>query len=233
MKFLALTCLVALVSSDHTGHDHSALKPSGPFYGLYTQKNRAGTKEWNAMELAIYFKENTFDIKWWYGAKAGIVDIDKQVFDCQNVPFTFDEAKLRLVIKPDDNECLRNINSLFPKGWGLTSPYYIRVDHDKGDLTFGVAQNIVRINLYAVDQLPANIPSGENGLAPVNKPARRSKSSNADANQNQAGPAGANSPTKPPVMEAAGDVSSPKSATAKVGSVIVSTAAIILAGLFL
>ena len=172
-------------------------------------------------------------MKWWYGAKAGIVDIDKQVFDCPDVPFTFDDVKLRVAIKPDENECLRKINSLFPKGWGLSNPYYIRVDHDTGDLKFGVAQNIVLITLWAVDAPPAKIPSGEDGLAPLNKPARRSNKANADANQNPPAPSGASSPTSAPLSGASDVSATTKGATAKVGSVIVSTAAIIIAGLFL
>ena len=235
MKFLAVATFIASVTADHTGHNHSLLKPLGPFYGILTHMNKAGTKQWNDMELGITFKESTFDIKWFYGAKTAMVNIEKQTFECSDVPFTFDEVKLRVVLNPEENECLKKVNSLFPKGWGLPNPFYVRVDHDSGDLKFGIAKNMVVINLWAVDALPANIPSGEDGLAPASTPGRRQETSDADA---ESTPVNQNSPAQndfqisnvaPPVAASDAD----KSATARVGSVIVSTAAIILAGLFL
>ena len=239
---LLISALVATVSSDHTGHDHSLLKPTGPFYGIVTQKNKAGTKTWNAMELSILFKDKTFDMTWWYGAKAGLVDIDKQVFECKDVPFTFDDVKLHVVIEPEQNDCLKKINKLFPKGWGLPNPYSIRVDHDTGDLKFSVARNLVVINLWAVDAPPAKIPSGEEGLAPATVPGRRTNNSNGSGDKKSAIPdvgipaddAKKGQAVGVPPVEAAGETdNNGKSATARVGSVLVSTAAIIIAGLFL
>jgi hypothetical protein len=236
MKFLTF-CLpiFTAVASEHTGHNHAELKPNGPFYAIVTHLNKAGDKKWNDMELAINFKENSFDLQWYYGAKVQGVNIPKQTFRCKDVPFSFEEDKLRIVINPDSNPCLNRINSNFPKGFGLSDPMFVPIDHDTGDLTFGIAGGLVGLQLYAVDSIPAKIPSGENGLAPAVVPGRRKEAGDvtpARPDDNDNGPVNTEDYTPKPPMGASAEVTT-KSSTAKVGSVIISTAAIIFAGLFL
>lgn len=254
MKLIAVTaslCAVAGAADPHAGHDHSLLKPQGPFYSIYTHENKNKDKVWNDMELSIVFKENTFDMKWWYGAKIPMVNIPKQTFTCTDVPFTFDESKLRVVIVPSENACLNNINSKFPRGFGLSSPFYIPVDHDTGDLMFGLAGNTFALILYAIDAEPASIPSGVNGLAPAaSLPSRRKETASAPEVaapvSKTSGDAGspsnkANDETADALSESNANViadtdatsTTTKTATAKLGSVLVSTAAIVFAGLFL
>lgn len=176
MKFISTIATFATAVSatvDHSEHDHSALKPTGIYYGLLKHTTKAGDKTWNDMEVQMNFGESSLDLLWWFGVKHSMTaNVAKQVFKCDAVPFAFDEEKLMVTVDVAANACLNEVKNKFTKG---IVPEVVRmpVNHDSGDLTFGLAMGIVSVDLYAIDgPLPA-IPSGVNGLAPVAVPARR------------------------------------------------------------
>lgn len=241
MKFLALVAAVAQAS--HAGHDHSLLKPSGPFYGIITKPNKAGDKIWNELEIAMNFKPNTVDFKWWVGFPPQISPIAKQTFECKDVPFTFSADSLEIFLQLSANGCLARINNRIPAGAGLHDPFQMTVDHDSGDLTFSLLGGAISSKIYATDSVPATVPSGQNGLAPAQVRGRRSTTPAANGavnpKQDVSAPvvqnAGAGAAPTAPISNAESDPTSTttNSASARLGSVIVSTAAIIFAGLFL
>ena len=182
MKFLSIATSLALVSAEghdghdhsdsHHGHDHSSLKPTGPFYGILTKPNAKGDKIWNEMEVQFNFGESSFDMVWWFGMRIPLVD--KQIFKCDGVPFEFDEDNLKIVLHPNSNPCLKAISDKFVS-LGLADPFFLAVDHDSGDITFKAHEIMAPVMLYAIETPLEKIPSGENGLAPLNNPARRAK----------------------------------------------------------
>ena len=250
MKFLAIAFpLVALSDAGCVGHDHSLLKPKGPFYGIIATPNKAGDKKWNNMEVAIQFNENTFDIRWWCGFHPSLMPIPKQTFECTNVAFTFNADQLRVIVNPAADACLTRINALFPPSMGITNPFVMPVNHETGDVKFSLARGMVKVDLYATDSLPAAVPSGVEGLAPaVQRPRRGGKAAPAEPSGKAApapagpsavapAPAASNTPVEPQ-SNASQEVTADQktgtnNATARMGSVIVSAAAIIVAGLFL
>jgi hypothetical protein len=174
MKYLSLASVVALASSsDHEGHDHSALKPHGAYYGILTKMNQKGDKNWNNMEVQFTFGSSTFDMGWWFGIQNSLVEVEKQVFKCTSIPFTFDESNLAVIVHPESNDCLKAVNANFPPSMGLDDPYHLPVDHETGDIEFKLAAGLVKVDMYPIDVPLAEIPSGQNGLAPNSIPARR------------------------------------------------------------
>jgi hypothetical protein len=250
MNIFAVAAFVASATANdpHAGHDHSLLKPQGPFYGLLSYETKDRSKTWNNLEISIFFKENTFNMKWWFGMRVNGWDIKKQVFACIDVPFKFDEENLHVAVDVVGNTCLSDINKKFPPGSGLGETLKLSVDHNSGDLSFKVARNVIQVTLYAVDAEPAIIPSGEGELAPLNPPGRRAESYDAPAHaqKKEATVPVANSAS---VLNKANDetlqgipsnfnadetvsTTSERSAGSKMGS-FVTAAAIIIAGLIL
>jgi hypothetical protein len=171
MKFIIPFVAVAAGATSHEGHDHSLLKPFGPFWGMTTYTTKNGDKTWNTNEIQLMFKENdTVDLKWWFGALIG--GIDKQTFACEAVPFTFDEVKLQIVVSPKTSDCLTEVNQMFPKAFQLTDPFFMPVDHNNGNVTFVAAKGLIAVSMKPINE-PINIPSGNNGLAPEVLPRTR------------------------------------------------------------
>lgn len=238
MKFLAW--IIGIAQASHAGHDHSMLKPSGAFYGIITKPNKAGDKIWNELEVAMNFKPNTVDFKWWIGYPPQVSPIAKQTFECKDVPFTFSADSLEIFLQLSANGCLARINSRIPAGAGLHDPLQMTVDHGSGDLTFSLLGGAISSKIYAADSIPATVPSGQNGLAPAQVRGRRSaNSSSNEAADGKSAPVVQNSgaapsaPTAPMSFANGGTSTTTRGASARLGSVIVSTAAIIFAGLFL
>ena len=253
MQLIAIaTSLFAVATASHAGHDHMALKPSGAFYGILAQPNRAGDKIWNNIEIQFDFKDASFDMIWWFGIRHPLVAIPKQTFRCSNIAYTFDVDNLRVVVNPDADACLTRINNLFPRGMGITNPFAMPVDHDSGDLTFAIVNNLIKVEMYAIDAPLASLPSGVDGFAPATTPGRRAAGGAPQAvptagaapataaPQQSEGPAvagptaaAAAAAVKDATTTAAATTTTSNSATARLGSVFVSAAAVIFAGLFL
>lgn len=247
MQLIALaTSLFAIATASHAGHDHSALKPSGPFYGILTAMNKAGDKNWNNIEIQFDFSDATFDMVWWFGIKHPLITIPKQTFRCERIAYTFDEVNLNVVVNPDTNACLTRINGLFRRGMGIANPFAMPVQHDTGDLIFAIANNVIVVEMYAIDAPLTQIPSGVEGQAPASLPARRSIAAPASPAMPDA-PAPAGVPAAPvaqgeratvapaqagPAVKDGATTTTGNSAS-RIGSVFVSAAAVIFAGLFL
>ena len=179
--FSSIVTLSATDVEDHSGHDHSGFKPMGPYSGMLTKKTESG-KVWNLMEVQVMFHEekDMFDMKWYYGIKEypNLV-VPKQTFECENVPYKFNEAVPNISIDIDANECLFEVNQNFPKFAQLPSPFVIPFNHDNGDLKFNMVKTpdgsyFVDFALYPIDMELAVIPSGKDGHPAGTTPARRS-----------------------------------------------------------
>ena len=176
MKFAsAIMCSVvaATTSDEHSDHDHSLLKPSGNFYGLISHSSASG-KNWNDMEMLVNFGGESFDLTWWYGVKNALVNVPKQMFNCAGVPFAFDESTLEVSIDVANNACFSAIRAKFDAGM-IPDVIRMPVDHETGDLNFPIAGGVISMDMYAIDG-PITIPSGIDGMAPTNPPARRGAS---------------------------------------------------------
>lgn len=175
MKSLSIAAsLTIAVSAVHEGHDYSSLKPAGVYYGILTKTNAKGDKNWNNMEVQFDFGDSTFNMQWWFGMQVPMIDVEKQVFICDNIPYTFDQSRLIVEMNPESNACLQAVNANFPANLGLSDPYFLPVDQDSGDIEFKLAAGMIRVDMFPIDAPVAVIPSGQNGLAPEQTPARRS-----------------------------------------------------------
>ena len=166
MRFASLVGIVAACDGDH-----SALKPAGFFYGLLSHTSASG-KTWNDMEIQMNFKESTLDMVWWFGVKNALVSqVPKQVFACSNVAYVFGLEEVSVGIDIGADACLSAIAAKFPAG--IISDYVtMPIDHESGDLVFALAGGAVSMEMYPTKG-SITIPSGIDGLAPADTPARR------------------------------------------------------------
>ena len=232
MKFTQLVSFVAVASASHDDHDHSSLKPTGPYYGILSSWNKANTKNWNNMEVQMTFGESTLDLLWWFGIKNPMIpSIPKQIFSCSGVKYTFDETSLHVVINPDADRCLAAINGKFPKSLGIANPFNMPVDHDTGDVRFAVAGGAIYVDLYAIDTAMVTIPSGVDGRAPLSVPARRKAAGSASAAA--PGPKAAETTLPAAVDPSVKSVTTTTTKSAFTGSILVSACVVALAGLIL
>ena len=224
MKFSFVASVIATVS----GHYHAGDKPNGLFYGIKADPNARKTKIWNNMEIQMNFHENTLDFDWWYGMKLPIVSVEKQTFSCKDVPYTFNGKAV--IVQPDSNDCLKKINEQF-SGLGLSSPCVMPV-LPNGDIKFSAANGLVFMDMHAISKAVPAIPSGKDGRAPESTPGPRKcdhshDDHSHDDHSHAATTASADAPTAQPQKM------SGNNAGAKLGSVFISAAAIVLAGIFM
>lgn len=178
MKIISVAAfgLISSVNCDesHEGHDHSGMKPIGPYWGMtvYTSKSN---KKWNTNEVQLIFNDNdTVDMKWWYGfAKLPDVNIPKQTFACEALPFTWDEKTLEVSVSPSLSPCLIKINNNFPKMFQLSDPFVLPLDETNGGINFRVARGLIQIDLVPINAPIANVPSGIDGFVPESTPQPR------------------------------------------------------------
>jgi hypothetical protein len=228
------------------------LKPNGADWGIKTYTTKAGDKTWNLSEIQLTFTDNTVDMKWWYGLKPGAMgNIEKQTFICEAIPYTFDEAKVQVVVHPGSNPCLSAINDKFPKIMRLPEPYVLPLVEESGNIRFSLARGAVNIELIPIDSPLANIPSGENGLAPANPPARRAAGNSIASPASTVAPVTSVGPDATVSSETSATpknsgaavntkadsgnttTTTTKSAASQLSSIFVSLGALVLAGLFL
>jgi hypothetical protein len=214
-------------------HSHADEKPSGWYYGFKNKSNARNTKVWNEMEIQINFGENTMDIEWYYGMNLAI-GIPKQTFVCSNVPFTFDGKNV--IVKPDAGTCLGNINAKFPTGFGLDTPHALPL-MATGEVKFTVADGKIELDMYPIKSKLAKVPSGVDGRAPEKIPEKRTcdHDHDHDDDDHDHDHSADGSSTKAPegIKADAASKSGGNNAGAKLGSVFVSAAAIVFAGLFM
>ena len=221
ISFIAVS-LFALAEA----HSHADEKPSGWYYGFKNKANARNTKLWNDMEIQINFGENTLDIEWYYGMTLAF-GIPKQTFVCSDVPFTFDGKNV--IVKPNANFCLGNINRQFPNGYGLNSPHELPL-MATGEVKFTVADGKIELDMYPIKSKLAKLPSGVDGRAPEKIPEKRTCDHDHEHDHSADG-----SSTKAPegIKADAESKSGGNNAGAKLGSALVSAAAIFGAGLFM
>jgi hypothetical protein len=219
--------ILALIVSAVSGHYHPGDKPTGYFYGIKADPNARKTKIWNNMEIQMNFKENTLDFEWWYGMQISIVKVEKQTFSCKDVPFAFNGKAV--IIEPQANECLKKINEQF-RGVGLSEPCVMPVQPN-GDIRFSAAKGVVYMDMHAISEPLAAIPSGKDGRAPESTPGPR-KCDHSHDDHSHDDHSHDHATTSAPKAQAQ-KMSDGNHAGAKLGSVFVSAAALVLAGIYM